>query len=626
MVMAPAGRWFFWIAAALGTSCFAPTPASSGLPNEPAPAPISVTPETEAAAPRPKETAKEPLGSNPMPLFKLAAASEADAELSRVSVQGQPFSEAIQVTTKKRPAQPWDIQIGASTTAAVEKGDVMLATFYVRAVHSKQETGEIETAFVFERGSEPWTKSIEYKVSAGPEWKKFEVKFLAEESYEPGKAHALFRAGYPPQTMQIGNFTLVNYAKSKTLAELPSTSVTYPWLKPDAPWRKAAAERIDKIRQGNLTVEVVDAQGNPLAKAKVAVHQRRHSFGFGSAVAAQWLTDPGPNGDKYRETIKRLYNKVVFENDLKWSDYGWENLQNRKKTLLALKWLRDNKISVRGHNLVWPSWENSPKELRALKDDKAALKKRIEDHIREEVVALRGQIDEWDVVNEPFTNRDLLEVLGRDVMIDWFKIAHQADPGAKLFVNDYGILSGGGGDTGHQDGYEEIIKFLIQKGAPLDGIGEQSHFGNDLTAPDRLLKILDRFQALGKTLEITEHDIAIPDASLQAEYTRDFLTVVFSHPGVIGFLSWGFWEGQHWRPEGAYFRKDWSIKPAGQVLTDLITKEWRTDVEAETDAKGVCKVRGFLGDYEIVAQAQGRTTSVPATLTAKGTTARVVLK
>ena len=341
-----------------------------------------------------------------------------------------------------------------------------------------------------------------------------------------------------------------------------------------------------------------------------------------SVVTAEWLTDRGPDGERYRETVKRLYNKVVFENDSN-GRLGQPSQppEDPPSVEVAARQQALGEVYT-----IWASWENTPKELSALKGDKAALKKRIEDHIREEVSALKGQIDEWDVINEPCTNRDIIDLLGKDVMIDWFKIAHQADPAPKLFVNDYGVLNMEGGFTARQNHYEEIIQFLIQKGAPLDGIGEQVIFMTDLTAPDRLFQILDRFQALGKTIEITEHDIDIPDIALQASYTRDFLTAIFSHPSVSGFLSWGFSEGSHWRPQGAYFRKNWSIKPAGQVLTDLITKEWWTEVNAESDPGGVYKLRGFLGDYEIVAQDQGKKAAALATLTAKGTTIRLTLR
>ena len=72
----------------------------------------------------------------------------------------------------------------------------------------------------------------------------------------------------------------------------------------------------------------------------------------------------------------------------------------------------------------------------------------------------------WDVVNEPFDNHDLLDLLGERVMVDWFAAARATDPAPKLFINDYAILSGGGGTTPHRDHYEKTIEKLIAAGHP----------------------------------------------------------------------------------------------------------------------------------------------------------------
>ena len=63
-------------------------------------------------------------------------------------------------------------------------------------------------------------------------------------------------------------------------------------------------------------------------------------------------------------------------------------------------------------------------------------------------------------------------------MVDWFAAARRNLPGTPLFINDYSILSGGGQDVAHQDHYEATIAYLLEAGAPLDGIGMQGHFGD----------------------------------------------------------------------------------------------------------------------------------------------------
>jgi hypothetical protein len=145
-------------------------------------------------------------------------------------------------------------------------------------------------------------------------------------------------------------------------------------------------------------------------------------------------------------------------------------------------------------------------------------------------------------------------------MVDWFKTARAAGQAPRLFINDHGILPGGGGDTPHRAHYESTIQFLIDEQAPLDAIGMQGHFGSQPTAPDEVLAILDRFARFGKPIMVTEYDITVDDEELAGQFTRDLLTALFSHPAVVGFVMWGFWDGSTgW--ERPLYRRDWSLKP-----------------------------------------------------------------
>ena len=394
----------------------------------------------------------------------------------------------------------------------------------------------------------------------------------------------------------------------------------------DADWRKAALERIERLRRADLTVQVTDARGQPIPDAAVAVKMTRHAFAFGSCVNAGALFPDAetPDTPRYRETIRTLFNRVVIENSLKWP--AWEDPVRRARVVKSVKWLNDNGIEVRGHCLVWPSWRHVPKDLQALKGDPAKLQQRVLGHIREEATAMRGQLVDWDVINEPFDNHDLMDALGREAMVEWFKAARAADPKVNLFINDFAILAAGGRNTAHQNHYYETIRFLLDKGAPLDGIGMQSHFGGDLTPPPRLLQVLDRFAALGKPIEATEFDVNLTDEARQAEYLRDFMTALFSHPSVCGIILWGFWEGRHWKPNAALFRRDWSLKPNGQAWRDLVFKDWWTDAKGTTDGNGELKLRGFLGDYSITASAGGKTRTVRTFLPPKPATVTVNLE
>jgi GH35 family endo-1,4-beta-xylanase len=253
---------------------------------------------------------------------------------------------------------------------------------------------------------------------------------------------------------------------------------------------------------------------------------KRHAFPFGSAVAADALLGTGPDNDKYRELVPKLFNRVVMENDLKWEQ--WE--QNPERAKQGVAWLRERGIEVRGHTLVWPAWRWLPRDLPALKDDKAALSKRIRDHITGVVGAMRGQLVEWDVINEPYANHDLMDILGRDAMIDWFRLTKATDSKPRLFLNDYPPLDGAAINNAHLDHFYNTIAYLKQNGAPIEGIGFQGHFGAGVIPPTRVLSALDRFAAFGLPIAITEFDINTTDEALQADYTRDFYIACFSHP------------------------------------------------------------------------------------------------
>jgi hypothetical protein len=127
-------------------------------------------------------------------------------------------------------------------------------------------------------------------------------------------------------------------------------------------------------------------------------------------------------------------------------------------------------------------------------------------------------------------------------------------------------------------------------------------------------------------MRLQRADINGTDEQLQADYTRDYMTLAFSHPAVTGFLSWGFWEGQGWRSDAAYFRKDWSIKPAGKVWIDLVMNKWWSRVSGQTDARGACSNRCFLGDYEITVIYNGKSKTLRTTLKKESAPVDVVLE
>jgi endo-1,4-beta-xylanase len=554
--------------------------------------------------------------------------------LAFVDVTDQSFQRAARVTTLKRPDRPWDLQLRATNVLAVKKGDILLATFCARAMEPLPEGGEAAAEFCFETPGPPWTKSAQYPFTITRAWLRHFTAFRAQGDFLPGGASVLLRVGYDPQIIEIGDFRIIDYRDAVRMDELPFTPITYGGREPDAPWRAAAADRIERIRKGDLSVAVRSADGHPVTGALVTARMTRHAFAFGSAVQARRLLSEDPAARKYREVFLGNFNKAVLENDLKW-DAGDRAAAS---ALPAVQWLKDQGIPVRGHCLVWPKPVHLPPAAVDLLNDPDALRAAVRDRIREAVGRFRGQIPEWDVINEPYDCYHIQNVLaGRPVdgprlepeesarhAAEWFRIAHEADPDARLYANDYEILSGGGRDHSHQDYYERFVRALLKEGAPVHGIGLQSHFREPTPIP-RILALLDRFAALGLELQITEHDINSWDEAYQSDFTRDFMTAAFSHPSVVGFMVWGFWRDAHWLPDAAYYDSDWSLRPAGQAWRDLVFKDWWTVAEGRTGPDGIFRARGFLGDYEIKVEAEGVTKAMKASLDQDGTALEAVL-
>ena len=533
-----------------------------------------------------------------------------DGSVTVVDVTGAGFDQALRITA----AGDEEFRVSAPVNAAVSEGDVLLAQFSARG-------GRTEVRF--EPGLSRWSPPLRMAARAEGEWERFEYPFRVRRSYAPGEAKLVF-VGQGAGGVELGGIEVVNYGTTKALSELKCTRLDYAGSEPAAAWRKAAEERIEKIRKGDLTVIVHDSLGAPVADANVAVSMKRHAFGWGSAVNVGVLqgqrdgVKPGDVGE-YRRQIVKLFNKVVFENALKWQ--SWAKPEGRERALESVQWAREQGLKIRGHVLVWPSWRWLPEDLRKLEGNPKALRKAVVEHIMDETSTLGDQIAEWDVMNEPYSNHDLMDILGKEVMVEWFQEARKAAPEAKLFINDYDILSGE--YAAHRQHYEDTIRYLLENKAPLDGIGLQGHFKSEVTPPEELLRRLDQFAPFGKALQVTEFDIDTIDQQLQAGYTRDAMTVLFSHPSVTGFLMWGFWEGRHWIPNGAMYNRDWSPKPNARAYEELVFKRWWTEENGKTDGEGQYGVRGFQGDYEVEVRRGEKSRTVEVHLPRDGATVSV---
>ncbi|SFD97794.1 Endo-1,4-beta-xylanase, GH35 family [Actinacidiphila alni] len=568
------------------------------------------------------------LPADPLPAFTQTKGSPAP-QTQIVPVTGSSdFSRALQITTTAAPTSAgldgeYEYALGAGTVASVKTDDAAVMTFWARSVTPAAGQDAGYATAVFERDGGSFKKSATAPLRFTSTWTKFSYPFRIAEDYAPGEAHFQFWLGYGAQTFQIAGVSVTDWGQG-TPAGYPT--ISYAGRDADASWRAAADARIDQYRKGGLTVKVVDAAGHPVPGATVKADMQDHAFGFGTAVDAATMMANTADGQKYRQAVTNGdFNRVTFGNNLKWNH--WENTTERATvTLPALKWVREQGLDFRGHNLIWPSWGNMPADVQGLAGDRTALRSRIDTHITDEASALTGQVDTWDVVNEPYSEHNVQDIMGPDEINRWYNLARQADPKAKLVLNDYDLLEDNGWDKRHQDYITGLVTRIKNGGYPLQGLGLESHFtGLQPTPPQDVYDLLNRYAALGLPLEATEFDIPTTDQQLQADYTRDFMTILFSQPDVTAISTFGIWEKNIWNPLAALYNADWSLKPNGQVWHDLVTRQWWTNASGTTDSAGAYTTRGFLGDYVVTVTANGATEKVHVDLaTNAGRTVTVV--
>src|ERR1035437_2433769 len=203
---------------------------------------------------------------------------------SIVGVSGMPFAGALHVKTGAvaATANAWDIRPRCFSTLAARQNDVVAVTFWMRTIAAPDGLGL--TSFVLERNDSPYTKSVTYTAAAGSDWKKVEVPFTMAETYAANAYNFSFWVTYANQEIEIGGIGILDYGPGVAFADLGLSAWPYAEHAADAPWRAAAAARIDTYRKGDLAVVVRDAGGNAIPGAPVHVKMKRHPFGFGTPV------------------------------------------------------------------------------------------------------------------------------------------------------------------------------------------------------------------------------------------------------------------------------------------------------------------------------------------------------
>lgn len=536
-----------------------------------------------------------------------------------VSATHPDFTQALRVTVTNPAGQFWNGALQIPSTSAVTQGDVLFVRIFFRSIESKDESG-VGFATVFPQGPGPdYTKYVQREITASTDWVEYMFPFEITDSQAAGSLSLQVGAGAGSKTQiwEIGGIEFLNYGTSLTVEDLPITRPSYAGRDPDASWRAAADARIEQHRKGDFNIRVLDTNGEPIPDADVDVKFLRHAYHFGSVIVAHRLFDDTTDDAIYREKFLDLFNQSGPENDFKWAPWAgeWSNRYNAQQTLDAMQWLKDRNIYTRGHVMVWPSKRNLPNLMQDYlpEGDPAnadpVAKQVVLDHIDDVASRSEPVIDEWDVLNEPFDNHYLMDAFGDEVMLDWFERARANLPQQGLYINDYSILAGGGRDFAHQQHFEDTIEYLVSNDAPVTGIGMQGHFSSSPTGIELVYEILERYHNRFPHLDIrvTELDISTDDEDMQADYTRDFLTIMFSHPATVGVQAWGFWEDAHWRPIAAMYTSDWREKPNAVAWRKITQETWWNDFTGQTNQEGEFSERGFYGDYQVSVQ-HGATT------------------
>lgn len=425
------------------------------------------------------------------------------------------------------------------------------------------------------------------------------------EDLDPGDARIVLQLGGFSGSLNISDIEMVRYPPGTAIASLPQSPIVWQGRAEDAAWRDDAAAAIQQNRTTEMRVRVLDSVGNPVPNATVNISQQGHNFAFGTAVSSNLLLNENhPQHLTYREKLLENFEYGTPENSLKWEALDFNSWEEGKSLAefgeAAVDELLALGLRVRGHTLLWPSYDESPAYLDGLDD--ADLLVEIENRVRSASATFAGKVEEWDAINEVFSNDDFVVKFGESLLEDVFNWAREEDPDARLFINDFNILMEAQLHTPRKDDYYNRIQALLDADAPIGGIGMQGHFNaNQMPGVDDLKATLDRFAELGLPIQITEFDHEITDEDAQADYLRDVLTLAFAHPSVDGFIVWGFYDAAHWKGNAPFYRADWSEKPALQVWRDLVYGEWWTDeLEVSTDEDGWATFPGaFFGTYAV---------------------------
>ncbi|MFC5283027.1 endo-1,4-beta-xylanase [Pedobacter alpinus] len=235
----------------------------------------------------------------------------------------------------------------------------------------------------------------------------------------------------------------------------------------------------------------------------------KNYFDIGVAIRPSELT----NEDEAKLVTKQ-FSSITAENAMKMvSLQPRENRFFWKDADAIVDFAVKNKMKIRGHTLCWhtqaPGWMF--KDSLGNDVSKEVLLQRLKTHINTVVSRYKGRIYAWDVVNEVvpddsslFRNSKWYQITGEDFIAKAFEYAHEADPNAILFYNDYNTEI-----PAKREKIYNMLKGLLAKGVPIHGVGLQGHWSVNNPSREELEKSIEMFSSLGLQIQITELDVSV---------------------------------------------------------------------------------------------------------------------
>ena len=237
----------------------------------------------------------------------------------------------------------------------------------------------------------------------------------------------------------------------------------------------------------------------------------KSAFLIGAALNPRQFGETDPQTTAF---ITREFDCATAENDMKWELLEPKNnefhFQAADKFIDFCK--RHHLVAI-GHNLCWhaqlPSWVSKPDAGQEVLT-KEVLLARLHNHIKTVASHFKGQVLGWDVVNEAiadgtgeYRNSVFYRLAGPEYLVLAFKWAHEADPHAELYYNDYNLDA----DDKKRAKAIELVKYLRAQGAHIDGIGLQGHYNLSTPTAAKIDETIQMFADLGLKVMITELDV-----------------------------------------------------------------------------------------------------------------------